>query len=543
MRAVIYSRVSTGLQAEKGTSLEDQVAMCTREAEKIGAEVFAHYQDAGVSGALYLTRPGIQDALRAIEDKRADVLIIHSISRGGRMVEGVRAIASRLFHVGGRLFIAGRGEVGLEGTDKALLTMEATFAEMEREQIRERTTAGKVRQAIGGQMPARAMHPYGYHIVTKADVIRGEYPEGSEGTFTIIQNQREVAYSIFEDCAKGKSIRGIGFDLERRMIPNGVGKVQWSRGAIQGILRNPVYMGCAHYGRTTTRMNEGRLLEGKGLRYSVKTADSDVIRIPAPAIISEALWDACCTRLSTNRERLSGGGRKYFMTGLLRCFTCERAMTPKVAKGAGKMYYFCQHSCPHPYLIAADVERDMWKILSDILCNPGCVSTQLVRSIVAEGDVEAERLRLLASLTAVEDKQDSLIDMRLEAARLGQGVDRYLKKAIDLDAERERIESALSELPTPKIVDAASAGDKVSICLSAVADIFTSPDRTPDDRHDTIGAVIHSFSTDGRGSYRIKTQPLECLPKGYSLQDKNRGVLFIKISMTPSPSLSSIQTR
>jgi predicted site-specific integrase-resolvase len=123
LKAVIYSRVSTGVQAERGTSLEDQVAMCTREAEKIGAEVFAHYQDAGVSGALYLTRPGIQDALRAIEDKKANILIIHSVSRGGRMVEGVRAIASRLFHVGGRLFIAGRGEVGLEGTDKALLTM------------------------------------------------------------------------------------------------------------------------------------------------------------------------------------------------------------------------------------------------------------------------------------------------------------------------------------------------------------------------------------------------------------------------------------
>ncbi len=68
-RAVLYTRVSTDEQAENGTSLAAQFAACSLKAEQIGARVVGHYEDAGISGAYYATRSGLQEALSAIEGK------------------------------------------------------------------------------------------------------------------------------------------------------------------------------------------------------------------------------------------------------------------------------------------------------------------------------------------------------------------------------------------------------------------------------------------------------------------------------------------
>jgi hypothetical protein len=48
-RAILYTRVSTDEQAEKGTSLAEQLIACGRKAEQIGARSRLPPEDAGVS--------------------------------------------------------------------------------------------------------------------------------------------------------------------------------------------------------------------------------------------------------------------------------------------------------------------------------------------------------------------------------------------------------------------------------------------------------------------------------------------------------------
>ena len=81
-RAVIYLRVSTTGQAEEGTSLDAQKAACLSKARALGAQVVACYEDAGVSGALYAARPGIQAALADLEMGNADTLIVTNAAGG-----------------------------------------------------------------------------------------------------------------------------------------------------------------------------------------------------------------------------------------------------------------------------------------------------------------------------------------------------------------------------------------------------------------------------------------------------------------------------
>ena len=69
--AVLYRRVSTGEQAEHGTSLEHQESVNRAEAARLCATIAGEFGDPGVSGASYLSRPGIQAALGRAEELAA----------------------------------------------------------------------------------------------------------------------------------------------------------------------------------------------------------------------------------------------------------------------------------------------------------------------------------------------------------------------------------------------------------------------------------------------------------------------------------------
>ncbi len=58
MRAVIYARYSSEHQRE--ASIEDQIEVCRRYAVGLKWEVVGRYNDAAISGASAILRPGFQ---------------------------------------------------------------------------------------------------------------------------------------------------------------------------------------------------------------------------------------------------------------------------------------------------------------------------------------------------------------------------------------------------------------------------------------------------------------------------------------------------
>src|SRR5688500_244725 len=102
-KAVLYTRVSTDEQAEEGTSLATQLEECLKKTRQIDAEVVEHCEDAGISGALLLTRPGILRAIQLIETGKANVLIAYDIARFSRDSEHQQTMKKRIEAAGGRL--------------------------------------------------------------------------------------------------------------------------------------------------------------------------------------------------------------------------------------------------------------------------------------------------------------------------------------------------------------------------------------------------------------------------------------------------------
>jgi DNA invertase Pin-like site-specific DNA recombinase len=83
MRVVGYVRVSTEEQAVSGAGLEAQRRAIVAECRRRGWELVETIEDAGYS-AKDLKRPGVQEALRALEAGEAKALVVAKLDRRSR---------------------------------------------------------------------------------------------------------------------------------------------------------------------------------------------------------------------------------------------------------------------------------------------------------------------------------------------------------------------------------------------------------------------------------------------------------------------------
>src|SRR3954454_19521863 len=105
--AVIYLRVSTKEQAQRGGAAEGfsipaQREACRRKAEQLGAEVVEEFIDAGES-ARSADRPSLQALLRYVVETGVDFVIVHKVHRLARNRYDDAVIPAQLQAAGARL--------------------------------------------------------------------------------------------------------------------------------------------------------------------------------------------------------------------------------------------------------------------------------------------------------------------------------------------------------------------------------------------------------------------------------------------------------
>lgn len=85
-RAVAYTRVSTGKQAESGLGLDDQRQAIENATTRRGWDIVRWTTDAGASAKSLRRRPGLAEALELLDAGEADVLNAEDVqtARGGR---------------------------------------------------------------------------------------------------------------------------------------------------------------------------------------------------------------------------------------------------------------------------------------------------------------------------------------------------------------------------------------------------------------------------------------------------------------------------
>jgi DNA invertase Pin-like site-specific DNA recombinase len=147
-RAALYCRVSTGDQ-----NLETQLLDLREFAKQRGFEVVGEFSDV-ISGSK-AKRPGLDRLITDARRRRFDVVLVAAFDRMARSVKHFLEVLDELNRLGVE-FISLRENIDTGGAlGRALLTIIAAIAELERSLIVERVKAGMRRAKLEGRRIGR----------------------------------------------------------------------------------------------------------------------------------------------------------------------------------------------------------------------------------------------------------------------------------------------------------------------------------------------------------------------------------------------------
>jgi len=498
-RAVIYTRVSTDEQVDN-TSLDGQVIACRERAAALGAVIVGEHSDPGISGGRYMTRPGIQAALEDLESGKADTLIIAKLDRCSRDREHQSAIKKRVETAGARLVFC---DMTFEDTPEGDLAfgIMGSFAEYERRVIRHRTMKGKRRAAENGRQPSRVQSPYGYHVVTRQDVLTGLYPVGTDGTYQVIEEQAQWIRQAFIRYAAGDSLRTVCRWLQESGVPTARGGAYWKPKILARMLRNPVYKGQGRFGHVEVVSDESMLQRGYKRSYFTRDAPAEKrVTIEAPPVIDEHTWNLCQERLATNQATCSGNPRrKYMLTGLLRCPRCRRRMaaTYKSRRNPATSghSYSCNdsrpscnpagHVCHSVNYNGKQADSLIIKAIAEAAHHSDRIADALtahqLHRQAADGTVpEKERARLQGELERLQEQEKATVKAQIAGIRAVANPVIYAGLLSEIADQRGAIERRLQQLQQAAQArprqDAQGEAAIIADVLGAVDEVLSAPD-------------------------------------------------------------------
>lgn len=170
----IYIRVSTQEQASEGYSIGEQEARLTKYADAHNWIVFKVYSDPGYSGAK-MDRPGLKDLIQDVKAGKIKKVLVYKLDRLSRSQKDTLYLIEDVFIPNDVDFVSMTENLDT-GTPfgRAMIGILSVFAQLEREQIRERMQLGADARAKDGYYHGGAYAPIGYDYV-EGELIINEY--------------------------------------------------------------------------------------------------------------------------------------------------------------------------------------------------------------------------------------------------------------------------------------------------------------------------------------------------------------------------------
>ena len=203
-KVAIYVRVSTTSQAEEGYSIEEQIDKLESYCKIKDWTVYKVYTDGGFSGS-NTERPALEKLIKDADKKKFDTVLVYKLDRLSRSQKDTLFLIEDVFIKNGIEFLSLQENFDTSTPfGKAMIGLLSVFAQLEREQIKERMQLGKLGRAKSGKsmMWTKTSYGYDYHKET--------------GTMTINPVQSLAIKFIFESYLSGRSITKLRYDLNEK---------------------------------------------------------------------------------------------------------------------------------------------------------------------------------------------------------------------------------------------------------------------------------------------------------------------------------------
>lgn len=230
-KVALYVRVSTTSQLEEGYSIEEQKAKLESYCDIKDWHIYKVYTDGGFSGST-TERPALEQLIKDAQSKLFDTVLVYKLDRLSRSQKDTLYLIEDIFLKNNIEFVS-----LLENFDtstpfgRAVIGLLSVFAQLEREQIKERMQLGKLGRAKAGKSMMWAKTSYGYNYDKKT------------GSMTVNEYEALAVKEIYSSYLAGMSITKLR-DKINEEYPK---QPAWSYRTIRGILANPVYCGLNQY--------------------------------------------------------------------------------------------------------------------------------------------------------------------------------------------------------------------------------------------------------------------------------------------------------
>ena len=449
-KCYIYTRVSTSIQVD-GYSLDAQRDKLRKYAEYEDMTVVGEYSDEGFSGKNIQGRLEFQRMLNDIQDNKDGVeyVLVFKLSRFGRNAADVLNSLQLMQDFGVNLICVEDGIDSSKDSGKLMISVLSAVAEIERENIRTQTMAGREQKAREGKWNG-GFAPYGYRL--------------ENGEMLIAEDEVEVIRAIFDryihtnDGVSGvaKYLNSHGYTKKLRQngtIPG------FSASFVKAVLDNPIYMGKIAYGRRRTEKKLGTRNE----MHVVEQSEFPVYEGQHEAIISEEDWNLAHEKRSKNayrREKVNDPDHAHILSGILKCPCCGKSLYGNISKAHSKdkktrYYYYCKntvtptgHSCTFRVNIEQSEINDMVAaIISAMVNNPRFSEAiqEKIGSAVDTADMEKQLETLQAQLRQTLGTK-SRLERQMDSLDVSDPY--YDRKILDLQRRYDEQYSKVEEIET-----------------------------------------------------------------------------------------------
>ena len=311
----IYTRVSSRVQDEDGTSLDDQERVGKELAKELGFRPKVWREGSASAGKDDLTqRPVLLDLLQEIEKGRVRQLYAWNTDRLSRNQRTWSTIRWKLYDSDVMLHTS-KGPIDLRGNpqDELLFGILSEISSYDNKLRAERSRMGKLnRVRQGGWLGGPP--PFGYRLENKR----------------LVENPVESQWvkKIFGWYSKGKSPQSIKVELDTNGVEPRRKKSSWSIGSINALMKNTHYIG--HY------------------TFTDKMTD-ETIEVPCPAFVDVTVWNECQRKRQTTLKRkgqVNRTKRFYLLRDFMVCGHCgtpmgARTVIRKDKSKGDEHFYYC----------------------------------------------------------------------------------------------------------------------------------------------------------------------------------------------------------
>ena len=431
MKCVIYCRVSTDRQREAGT-IESQRELLLLTARTNDWTVVSVEEDDGFSGTVPAwERPGMSRALRLIEQRAVDYLLVVDLDRTSRAEDPFeRAIVRKALRDHGVLLATPKGILrDITPEEKLTQDMLSSVASYERSKTRERTVRGRKDAVLRKGGRPLTQTPLGLQWSPEK---HGYIAEPGEAA---------VVREIFRLATDGMGPLQIERELVRRNMPSSrmqryrprgtpkgtpkeLGTKFIVRRSIQDILANPVF--CSE-------------------RWAPNPAWDPNFTVSVEPVVTREQWDAANAALR-GRPRPVARPLKYdyLLRAVVWCAHCQRKMRGQTTVKDRNMYYRCEFAnrpqvncerCTARGSIRADqLEAIVWGYVKQLITEPGYFRAEVERAVDADAKKNAVGADAARTLRA------DLERLALERSRIQAAFRKGLYTEDELATELETIE-------------------------------------------------------------------------------------------------------